>query len=178
MFNGKALRALRIEAGLTQEELAQRMEELGAYGANSASSIRHLEDGVTMPSGNDLGLLCEIFGVPIFRLVDMPGGVSLPARLLGDVIEGLRDGKTDWALGMIQGALSVMGADIAAPPIPKLSQAEKEADRLASLLGILPPGESVNTFRDDTLYRVTRSEDGESYEWVKLIDAEAGDDAD
>lgn len=61
---GKKIRALRFKAGLTQEQLA---EKLGV----GAQSVSKWENAVAMPDITALPLLAEIFGVSIDDLFDL-----------------------------------------------------------------------------------------------------------
>ena len=61
---GKKIRQLRFKAGLTQEQLA---EKLGI----GAQSVSKWENAVAMPDITALPLLAEIFGVTIDELFDL-----------------------------------------------------------------------------------------------------------
>ena len=61
---GKKIRQLRFKAGLTQEQLA---EKLGI----GAQSVSKWENQVAMPDITALPLLAEIFGVQIDDLFDL-----------------------------------------------------------------------------------------------------------
>ena len=61
---GKKIRQLRFKAGLTQEQLA---EKLGV----AAQSVSKWENAVAMPDITALPLLAEVFGVSIDDLFDL-----------------------------------------------------------------------------------------------------------
>ena len=61
---GKKIRQLRFKAGLTQEQLAERM-------GIGAQSVSKWENAVSMPDITSLPLLAEIFGVSIDDLFDL-----------------------------------------------------------------------------------------------------------
>ncbi|MBR0217553.1 MAG: helix-turn-helix transcriptional regulator, partial [Clostridia bacterium] len=61
---GKKIRQLRFKAGLTQEQLA---EKLGI----GAQSVSKWENAVAMPDITTLPLLAEIFGISIDDLFDL-----------------------------------------------------------------------------------------------------------
>ena len=61
---GKKIRQLRFKAGLTQEQLADR---LGV----AAQSVSKWENAVAMPDITTLPLLAEVFGVSIDDLFDL-----------------------------------------------------------------------------------------------------------
>ena len=61
---GKKIKQLRFKAGLTQEQLA---EKLGI----GAQSVSKWENAVSMPDITALPLLAEIFGVSIDELFDL-----------------------------------------------------------------------------------------------------------
>ncbi|MBQ1413191.1 MAG: helix-turn-helix domain-containing protein [Clostridia bacterium] len=61
---GKKIRQLRFKAGLTQEQLAERM-------GIGAQSVSKWENAVSMPDIASLPLLAEIFGVSIDDLFDL-----------------------------------------------------------------------------------------------------------
>ena len=61
---GKKIRQLRFRAGLTQEQLAERM-------GVGAQSVSKWENAVSMPDITSLPLLAEIFGVSIDDLFDL-----------------------------------------------------------------------------------------------------------
>ena len=61
---GKKIRQLRFKAGLTQEQLAERM-------GVGAQSVSKWENAVSMPDITALPLLAEIFGVSIDDLFDL-----------------------------------------------------------------------------------------------------------
>lgn len=61
---GKKIKSLRLKAGLTQEELGEKLS-LGAQ------AISKWENGMTMPDINQLPLIAEIFGVSIDDLFDL-----------------------------------------------------------------------------------------------------------
>ncbi len=61
---GKKIRALRLKAGFTQEQLA---EKLGI----GAQSVSKWENGATMPDIASLPYLAEVFGVTIDDLFDL-----------------------------------------------------------------------------------------------------------
>ena len=63
---GKKIKQLRFKAGLTQEQLA---EKLGI----GAQSVSKWENAVAMPDITALPLLAEIFGVSIDDLFDLSG---------------------------------------------------------------------------------------------------------
>ena len=61
---GKKIRQLRFKAGLTQEQLAERM-------GVSPQSVSKWENAVAMPDITALPLLAEVFGVSIDDLFDL-----------------------------------------------------------------------------------------------------------
>ncbi|MBQ9903140.1 MAG: helix-turn-helix domain-containing protein [Clostridia bacterium] len=61
---GKKIRQLRFKAGLTQEQLAERM-------GVGAQSVSKWENAVSMPDISSLPLLAEVFGVSIDDLFDL-----------------------------------------------------------------------------------------------------------
>ena len=61
---GKKIRQLRFKAGMTQEQLAERM-------GIGAQSVSKWENAVSMPDIASLPLLAEIFGVSIDDLFDL-----------------------------------------------------------------------------------------------------------
>ena len=61
---GKKIRQLRFKAGMTQEQLAERL-------GIGPQSVSKWETGVSMPDITSLPLLAEIFGVSIDDLFDL-----------------------------------------------------------------------------------------------------------
>ena len=58
---GKILRGLRTEHGLSQAELASRLEQIGC--AVSAKTPSKWENGVSEPSVKQFLGLCEVYGI-------------------------------------------------------------------------------------------------------------------
>ncbi len=110
MFNGKALKALRTQRDMTHSQLAEQMREAGAYDGTTDTTIDHWERDVSSPGLHDLSLLCSIFSTHVIRFLNQQAdSVPLPRQLISDLLEGLRLGDARWALGMLQGALTMLG---------------------------------------------------------------------
>ena len=98
---GKKIRQLRFKAGLTQEQLA---EKLGI----AAQSVSKWENAVAMPDITTLPLLAETFGVSIDELFDLTTEQRLnriESRM--ELEEELAPEKKDcqWLLGRAEGAV-------------------------------------------------------------------------
>lgn len=83
---GDRLRVLRQAAGLTQEEVAERIEV-------DASFITKLEAGKRLPSVDTVVRLAGALGVPVARIMEVLDDTRPPAdpRLIGEVVKSLRN---------------------------------------------------------------------------------------
>lgn len=89
---GQAIKQLRLKAGMTQEQLADKVDM-------SANAISSLELGKTYPPKNTVEKLCEVFGISqaLFQLStieeqDFPEEKSVLYRVL---LEPLRNELLD-----------------------------------------------------------------------------------
>jgi transcriptional regulator with XRE-family HTH domain len=167
MFNGRELQRLRQARSITREALAEKL----ANGAThpTAQSIEHWESGYTFPTLELVEQLCEIFEVPALRFFAVDG-ITLPRQLLADVIECLGCCEPDKALGMLLGALTMLGmapfdANEIADRCDHVEVEPVEPDPFA--LNSLGVGGSKLVERDGEAYRVTRQE-SDLYEWLML----------
>jgi hypothetical protein len=156
---------------------AKTLGEMLAEGAThpNASTIENWEKCYSAPGFENIGRLCEIFEVPALRFFAIDG-ITLPKQLVADVIECLSCDEADKALGMLLGALTMLGmapfdANEIAPEKP-----DEESEQSA-ILKALKLDESVILEKPEGRYRVTRVEEGEPgiYRWEPLgSDTDAG----
>ena len=107
---GKKIRQLRFKAGLTQEQLA---EKLGV----AAQSVSKWENAVAMPDITALPLLAEIFGVSIDDLFDLTTEQRLNRSSIETPKVSARRGSV--VISGIATAFSHLETDCA--PMPSLS---------------------------------------------------------
>jgi transcriptional regulator with XRE-family HTH domain len=73
---GKAIKRMRVQNGLTQEQLAARASV-------SPSSLHYIETGVNSPSVRTLGKIAGALGVPVADLLAGIGDEFEPADCQG-----------------------------------------------------------------------------------------------
>lgn len=107
MFNGQELKRQMAAAGLTNNELSEKLKEAGHE--TPSYSIGYWQQGESMPDPADLGRLATIFDVPPLRFLAVPDAVEIPRAVLQDVLDALVADDARWALGALQGCLTTMG---------------------------------------------------------------------
>lgn len=171
MFNAKALKRIMEQRGITAEELTAQLNELGAYSCD----VGHWGSGISSPSLHDLELLCELFQLPSVRFL-VADGITLPAKLIADIMESLDANDSHQALGMLRGALTMLGFEVFAleTTMPRVVDIDvpKPVDNAAILDG-LHVGESTIIEKDGAEYRVTKTDPGEeaTFRWERIDDS-------
>ncbi len=106
---GVRIKALRARRGLTQEQLASRIDR-------TVETVSNIERGRTLPSLSTLESLSRQLGVPLRDFFDQESEIRTvdPRRLqmeirLQDVIRSLPDEDLELALGQIEVLATVRG---------------------------------------------------------------------
>ena len=93
---GKSIANRRIEKGLTQEEVAER---LGV----GYEAISRMERGVIMPTIAKIIQLAEVFDTPVDTLLmESSNRVTDQAIVLADTLQNLSPSNREFLLGMIK----------------------------------------------------------------------------
>ncbi len=96
MTLGDKIRQLREERGLSQEELAERLDV-------SRQTVSNWENDKATPDAIKLGVLCRTFGVSADELLALP--VSAEERESGTKGAGGKSGLSKWAVPLIAAAV-------------------------------------------------------------------------
>ena len=96
MTLGDKIRQLREERGLSQEELAERLDV-------SRQTVSNWENDKATPDAIKLGMLCRTFGVSADELLALP--VSAEEREGGTKGAGGKSGLSKWAVPLIAAAV-------------------------------------------------------------------------